>query len=687
MKKIISVFIVFISFLVFHISFQEYGEIERLNLENPTSSISKALNQTSYRVVLTDDGKGNLLEDIMDFADENDLIVFASRGDQNPDFTYVSSYYVYTKDCRIFDGTFFLYDGKQICFDDHNAYYTTNVNDEQATGYIETVNREYLKAFGNKFEFHYFDRFFEKGEQPFLAAWFITAHPEKFIYQLNHSNLKQYIREGDEASIFHSAEKPAAVNQLIVLLLFVSLISMVLLFLCKIVQERKEILIRKMQGMSSISIFMRKYLWELLAFFLIYIVVQIICFYFAVGKITAATHGLIDILLRYFTIYSCMILVLAVVMILFIWNRKEISSIKRSNTQKQIPIINMILKIVVIILIIEPLISFTKTGIRQAQTALYMNEQGHVLSNLLFIYGLKENTGNLGPIIIKMREYFNENGGWYQDWRKYIPEIKYPYVVVNQNYLENYDLYTTDGKKLDLSKLKQDQLLVPEKYQYQDLSYYGMENNKGYYDGEIIVLKNGYHIDNLDVYSSMNGFLGADDPIIYVKTKMDSDCQWNYSYMTIYLDDEQKKEKLNQYLHEVGLEDEVLLATSQQHYQIMKEKVKDDLISVLSLFVIYLVIICTFLYENIFIYFIENKTKFAVRYLNGSSYWERHGDMIKLNLGAYAIPLLYGYFRLHIALFDILAFTALAMIVELAAAYVIITHFEKNRIVEVLKGE
>ena len=214
-----------------------------------------------------------------------------------------------------------------------------------------------------------------------------------------------------------------------------------------------------------------------------------------------------------------------------------------------------------------------------------------------------------------------------------------------------------------------------------------MENNKGYYDGEIIVLKNGYHIDNLDVYSSMNGFLGADDPIIYVKTKMDSDCQWNYSYMTIYLDDEQKKEKLNQYLHEVGLEDEVLLATSQQHYQIMKEKVKDDLISVLSLFVIYLVIICTFLYENIFIYFIENKTKFAVRYLNGSSYWERHGDMIKLNLGAYAIPLLYGYFRLHIALFDILAFTALAMIVELAAAYVIITHFEKNRIVEVLKGE
>lgn len=686
MKKIILIFITFISFLVFHINFQEQGELERIKMDDPMSSLVEKNHQIIWSVPFNNHDSNMLIKDLINFANEYDVTLIANRMDQNNDLTDTYSYYIYSKEQNLFDDIIYLKENQKMRFIERSQYYTTNIADKNAAGYIDSLNPKYLKKYSNTYEFFPLSATFDKGEQPILVVHFIGDNKEELVKEIDQSNLAKYYNEYDHGYQYQFVEHPPQKEKLVHILLFVSIISVLLLFFCKITKETKEVITRKSYGMSVPYIFAKKYLLDLFWFIGVYLIVQVLCIYFIVGNPRPVIMGLINILFKYFLFYCAMIIILGVGIICIISLIKQVSHIKKRNSHEQICIINIVLKAIVITMIMSPLIDFTKTGIRQINSAIYINQQKEILPNLLFINGIKDNGSVLGSAIIKTKKIFNENGGWYQEWKE-DETINHPYVVVNKNYINTYDLYTVEGKKIDIFKIKGDVLLVPEKYQHENLDYYGNENNLGYYDKEPVIIKNGLRIHSLNVVKAMYGFYGNDNPIIYVKDKLDSNCMWNYPFLTMPIKSEKTIELVEQYFKDEGISQTMLLNTSKTHYQVITEKVKDDLISALALLGIYLTIITTFLYENIYVYFIENKIKFAVRYLNGSSYWERHGDMMKLNIVVYMIPLLYGCFKLHIPLIEIFTFTIIAIMVELVSAYFVITNFEKNRIVEVLKGE
>ena len=91
--------------------------------------------------------------------------------------------------------------------------------------------------------------------------------------------------------------------------------------------------------------------------------------------------------------------------------------------------------------------------------------------------------------------------------------------------------------------------------------------------------------------------------------------------------------------------------------------------------------------QNVYLYFIENRKKFAIEYLLGMSYLQRHGDIIYKNILVYAPILLFLYFMNHISWKLSVICILISILFEFLTFYVLIRKFENKRIIEILKGE
>ena len=138
---------------------------------------------------------------------------------------------------------------------------------------------------------------------------------------------------------------------------------------------------------------------------------------------------------------------------------------------------------------------------------------------------------------------------------------------------------------------------------------------------------------------------------------------------------------------EKGLDSLVTLQNTSNDYQIAYEKGKDEVITFLLLLITYIIVILSFIYQNAYIYFLENKQKFALEYLYGNSFLQRHKDLLLNNVIVY-IPLSFClYFFFELKVIEISIFIVLAVVFELLASWVLIRMFEKKRLVSILKGE
>lgn len=138
---------------------------------------------------------------------------------------------------------------------------------------------------------------------------------------------------------------------------------------------------------------------------------------------------------------------------------------------------------------------------------------------------------------------------------------------------------------------------------------------------------------------------------------------------------------------EKGLDSLVTLQNTNNDYQIAYEKGKDEVITFLLLLITYIIVILSFIYQNTYIYFLENKQKFALEYLYGNTFLQRHGNLFLNNLIMYAPLMLCLYFIFGLKISEVVIFIILAVLFEILASWILIRFFEKKRLVAILKGE
>ena len=107
--------------------------------------------------------------------------------------------------------------------------------------------------------------------------------------------------------------------------------------------------------------------------------------------------------------------------------------------------------------------------------------------------------------------------------------------------------------------------------------------------------------------------------------------------------------ELQNYMNKSDYGKYITFQNTSNEYDIIYQEYKDDIIFLLPLFITYIFVILIFIYQNVYLYFIENRKKFAIEYLLGMSYLQRHGDIIYKNILVYAPILLFLYFMNHIS--------------------------------------
>lgn len=684
MRKVIYVFVFFISLFVFNNQFIQEKEIEETKMLNLVSLFSEnEQKQIQLFDLKVPQNREQFYQELNDFVYSQNDTALIYTSEQDDDLVKHTTHYLYSTNTALTLKNLYLQEGKTIDFQKKSEHYYSSSFEDESSNHFDFLNRNMYKEYNGVYRIYPFSQI-EKDSHNRYYLYFITDDPQAVIAEMQASPLGQYLSadwENTEYTPITAGEIDTSLSEK---LLFVCEIAVALLLLCDVFHQRKEILVRKTFGMPTAYITFKLYFTFILKCIACYLIGLIISWLIFIKEIRESTYAFLTLQLQGFLRFFIYMAVIYVILHIFIYGVRKAEHLKKGNGLKNINYVNLGLKTIVLLMIFSPFVDFVSLGVSEVKNMYYLNTQSDELRNNVYIEGIE--AGAEGEGISYAKEYFKEHGGVYQDFiinhqtdSDDIPVFEKPHIEVDYNYLSEYELKDEEGKKLTIDEDMGEVLLVPKKYkgEVMDLYEYG--------SGEIIYIENGMQFYNMEPSTATDYGWVVKDPIVSVVDLVDSGTNWNLPFMLLPYDDEKELKKIINDFKQKGVS--VELSTTARRYDNVYEMVKDNFLECIYLLIMYSIVILAFLYQNIYMYFIETKEAFALRYLHGYSFIERHGELIVKNTMIYIFPLFYGYFYLHLPLVQILAFIIFAILFELIAIYLLTRKLEKNQIIEVLKGE
>lgn len=695
MKKIIYIFISCLSFFVFYLSFSIYSEAENNELINLVSKIEKdySLNYNLYQVKLTKDISNDISE-LKSFADEQHVILMTGI-DQSIDTTEVTSWFLYDPDNRI---SFQTKNQKEFSFStESNSYLTTKASDQDGYDIIDFVDARNNKDYQDIRRFYTLSAYEQVSENKRINLYIYSHESKDKINEIvQTSKIAKYIEQPMELS-----SRPIKETDYIVItqIILVCIISICLLLFCLSIKSQKEILLRKLMGMACWEISRGLFLKIMIGCIYWYIIVQILCFIGFVRNIGTVVYPFVCILSSY--IAGLVAALFGIYMILHFYVRKttNLISLKKNVVSRQVVWINWCIKFLVLLMILPTLILFTKQGYRALSEFAFIVTHKNEMANQIYINGVNDRQSetndfvNTEELLQSINAYMAKHGAVYQDFETYEGIMKYtelnpeeeafasiyPYIIVNHAYLKDYTLLDTNNNEVNIEEVKKETIFVPENHKFTD-------GDKEKYcessECDVVYVKKGITYWNLHTRTS---FRKLKDPYVVYNPHMINTFGAKSYHMAI--DTDLKKKQLEKFIEKEGYDKLLSIRNTSNEYGLMLEKYKDDILFLLPLFITYTFVILIFVYQSTYIYFIYKKQEFAIKYLSGTSYIERHGDMLLSNAMVYLPLLILLYFVLSVSWIEAICCIIIAVVFELTGSYILIRRFEKNRIIEILKGE
>lgn len=695
MKRLLYIFTSLASFIVFFIGFQLHAERQYAQVINFEQAYAQQHHQEILTIFLRLDDK-QVMSELAQFLDYHTYSASSHYEVKNHELYKTNMIFFYTKN-KLNNLSFFkTKEGKYIDFStNHTSYLSSNIKDEESVDTLQFLDKKYDKGYQDTIQirqlFSYMDIAKEKVEMP---VYIICDDRQQAFEQLQSSNLYKYLSDEVEIDDEHEGVFFLSLdNRSSIILIMIVSISFFLTLCCDIVSYQKEICVRKLHGMSSAYIFKKLYRKTLGKVYGLYIFIIILCYFIWLTSFQEIQFPFLMYLGSMSVLFFVLLSVACgggYVCILFI---NTSTYLKKKSHMNWVIYSTIILKVFMIVLILPSFYTGSVQGMKAVQTSLELWKYKDKLQHNLFVEGLNVEIENMPEVLHKIYEYMEEEGAIYQDFSQNmknlqlhqrfpdkIEKFEYPFLIVNTKYLEDYILKTVQGDTIDVHHLKNHTVLVPEKYKGVDLRTYVHEYT------DIVYIKNGLKVVNYYPLILDNEQRVVENPIIEVRITSDEGIDWTGSSLMLPYT-KQTLEKFQTYLEKQNLINIVTLDTSKQLYIDVVEKYKDQMIQFMTIFIVYILLLIAFMYQNMYLYFTENKTFIAINYLSGKSFLQRYSSYLGNQIFVYTLSFAIGYWILHLEPLFLCIFSIGSILIQIGMMKWMVTVFERKHIVTILKGE
>lgn len=646
----------------------------------------------------------------------NQLIKFDTEGTfvihyvEANDIYNMFHFIVYTHNNNIIED-FSNHQASGLSFDNENetGYYASDLDDQQATDHIEIIDNGLFLTYREKVRIMPVLTGIEKLQErlgssaDFMLFFYSDNNKEfeqKFSAFLEESGMSSQISytnfyggyAGAQINIL-MANGIENINRIIICLLVIYILFMVI----EIYRKKKTIMIQNLHGISLLKIVSRLLIKMLIMHFIVFVIGLIISITLWTGGKVYQEKELLEQLRTVILLMagSCFVIFIGIYVLSYLL--LGIKNMKKSENSIKSLIMISAMKIIFVIIISSGLISMIKETYQDIKTYYFFNKYEDILENLGEISLYYSDPDDMNKVF----EYYLKNDGYFADFSIYEgntyeflkenfgedmdeeelqeASLEYPVIYANVNYIESYDrpIYKSDGSRLDLQKIKENVMLVPENCTLTDFTKYSNQIND---EADIIRIKSsGMYIDytyNTEDFIYYN-------PILYIVTQSNSLIY--KEYLTIPLNkvsDKDIAKTVEKLTHK-----KVRIESGKEKMEVRKYGIKARLIDTGVILILYLMIYGSIVYQSIYIYVEEFKKILIIQYLFGKKKIERYGSLFIFDIIIYMIPLGYCVMIQHLSMIDLLKLYCITYLGEVIMMYIMMHHIEKGNVSIVLKGE
>lgn len=673
MKKIIMVLVIFISSIIFYDSYvnlsqKQYNDVINLSYkfaqENDMEVIPIDLKLSEDKQERT-----KQFNQVYSFLQEHSYPCFVGIVSKNIKTKYVylpkqNKLPIYTEENKTIDFTKNSNHYLSSSYKDKNRYATIDFIDQDYHSEYNEVHR--IKTFANYIE--------DWNGNTLFPLYFVTNSKQDLLKDLEDTKILSELKVDGDITTSDFSTGVIDYSFLKRILMYLA-IAVLLCLLSDALTSRKEVFIRKMQGATSWFIYKRLYGKFYLLSILMFVLTQALLYLLVVQNFRPVTHELIQYLLQSALLFVLCLIVVGFIIYVLLSQIQSVVILKKSQF-RWISMTLFILKCVFLISIFIPLLTSFKYTSQVVQDGYYLNKYKETYNNYLRLEGVNINMFSLEfqDAMSQLNEKIREYPYIYEDFSTKInrdeDEITYPYIIVNEQYLKEYDLYK-DGKPV--KTFKPGTLYAPKSVNVDESYCLATECEYDQLDDGYVMLSHSLREDNWHVKN----------PIIYVV-----DENYDMSQFGIFIKDKDKtvKKSINDFLKSKGLYQNVNYAYENYDYGQNVMVINKLIIDSAILLFVYVIVLFLFQYQSIYLYFLENRKMISLNCLLGKNIWQKYRDFIIVNLFVYLVLLLWmvlvvkniSTIGLYLWIFTIL--------IDFMIALIFRTYFERKKVLLSLKG-
>ena len=691
MKKFIMFFTGCISLFIFYFVFQLCSQQEFINVSGPRSIQEfTGYHRYAYDMDFMEDIDG-AIKKLQAYAKAYHGVIYIGSTVES-DTVFNTNAKFYEDPYHELDGMLVTKNHQKFYFDDTMQGYISSKEDKHAIDVIDFMDRRNQASYQDTIQYYPMHMFstLAKDMNKNLVYIFTQLDEVMQAQSIEDSGLTEYVINDISSDLKNVGETKELVFMLQVLC--ICGIAVLLLYSCEMYKSRKELMIRKLMGQSCVFIAKDMFFKQFVVYTMIYMIVQSICYMLWVGSIRSVTYPLILQLLYCFLLYIIIQCIVYICMYMYIRKSKNVVYIKQKESKNKMTYVNIVVKILVVTIFLPSLITHVVDGKHMMDEYLYMIQHEKELRNQLYVETINFNMGDglmgMDKAMKEVNAYMKDHGAIYQDfdesfvWQeiaKEDPESKRtPYIIVNKAYLKPYHIKDLSGNEVDLNTIDKVTLFQPEGVEIlQDAFTYCNE------ECEVITIQSGtrYWDTFLNSYTR-----SLKDPLIVYRPVVSADMSGSNGHHLVLTDESVEKE-FQSFLDEKGLTQMITYQKTTDDYDHLVESYKDKVLYTIPLLIVYVCVMLVFIYQIVYMYFEQHKQRFVLQYMLGDHFFHRHGKILYWSILSYAVIMISVYQLSELSIQNIMTTIFIMLVFEFIAQFELIHRIEKQKMVEIMKGE
>lgn len=677
MKKLLVIIVGLFSLLMVYLSVKEVNIIQGTNLYLAGYTIADYFNEKNYSLSISGNNFKTIYNALIEFAG-NEEITYVYSYEKNDDqlmYTILNRYIFSSRDDVMEAFDINIKDEIDFSCLDTDAYYSSAA-DDQSSGRIMILDNHFFDQYLQIFNFKTFNKIEECKS---IDHYIHIVCKEKvfnefieFLYDYDESiSVSNHTGNINEITILNESEGIIAQGKK---LLQFNVIVFAVIIISMILKQNRNYMIRRMMGTSTIKIFINEFGKLFALLFGEFALINVLSFFILVKQESVTKWKVLGDIIKFDGYFLIILLGIGIISCLFIRLVGHVKYLNSHNQLSKLYYIQAIIKVIITVVLLVPFVNAYNYG-------------KPYLINYLNVRAMKDEVGNLYSIDSnpeKSKEIFYEyiDKAVYCDFQTYFDNVDmlryddvskddvYPYPIIRTNavYLKDHDIRDLDGNKIDIEKIKEDTILVPEEFKNGDLAKYQKRNEP------VIYIKNNGKFYNYKLWQPY----ALDNPILYIQRTfsiVDNEIQ----SMFFKTDDPKVlKEELKPY--------NITLVSAQYRYDHYIMTFKEQLIDFGLIFIIYVILYLILIIQSILMFYNEHGKTIAVKYMLGKSKIKRYWELFSVSVLSYAV-IFAASTKLDITRKDSIKFICTFAILELLIELLYISYYERKKMISLLKGE